>query len=84
MSNGYFTTLIIFGKKEREKFEVINNEFSKYINDYYNISKIYHDGKWMFIDIKDDLYIEDIINMIKIKKNPNRKKEDLKDAVIGR
>jgi len=65
------TVLIIFGKKEREVFEDMSANFSEYINDYYNNSKTYHDGKWMFIDIKDDMYVDEIIKLIKIKKKPN-------------
>ena len=76
-NEGVFTVLIIFGKKERAKFENENKKFSKYIIDHYKRSKTYHDGKWMFIDIADDKYTDDIIGLIQIKKKPNRKKIDI-------
>ena len=66
------TVLIIFGRAEREIFESRRAEFSGYINGYYEGSKTYHDGKWMFIDITDDEYAGDIMRMIKIKKKPDK------------
>lgn len=83
INDGYFTLLIIYGKNECEKFEMRKNEFSEFISDYYNNSNTYHDGKWMFIDIHDSTHVQEIINMIKLKKNPNRK-EDLSNVFIGK
>ena len=84
IKDGYFTVLIIFGKAEREKFELIKSDYSDFICNYYDNSKTYHDGKWMFIDIKNDTYIEEIKKMIMIKRKPNRKPENLKNAVLGK
>ncbi len=71
MRESKLTVLIIFGKKEREAFESRREEFSSYINSYYDSSKTYHDGKWMFIDIADNSYTGEILKMISIKKKPN-------------
>lgn len=68
-----FNALIIFGKAERAVFDEIRGKFSDFVCNYYDNSRIYHDGKWMFIDIEDGTYLNDIIEMIKIKKKPNRK-----------
>jgi len=65
--------LIIFGKVEREKFEGSRNAFSKYTNDLYENTQQYHDGKWMYLDCNSNLPIEDIKNLILIKKKTNRK-----------
>ena len=65
------TVLIIFGKKEREIFDKSEYAFSDFIVNYYNNSKTYHDGKWMFIELENDKYTNDIIELIKIKKRPN-------------
>ncbi|MCL2443661.1 MAG: DUF3788 domain-containing protein [Treponema sp.] len=67
-----FTVLIIFGKKERDIFENKQEGYSQYIRDYYENTKVYHDGKWMLIDIKDKKYINDIIKLLNIKKEPNK------------
>lgn len=79
-----FIFLIIFGKKERECFEVQKNEFSKYICDYYENSKTYHDGKWMFIDVSTIEQLEEIKKLIQIKKKPNRKPFTKENAVYSK
>lgn len=63
--------LIIFGKAEREKFENSRQEFSQYINDFYDNTHQYHDGKWLYLDYNSDLSVEDIKKLILIKKKPN-------------
>lgn len=68
-----YTFLVIFGKKEQEVFEIRRHEFSKYILDYYDGSKTYHDGKWMFIDVTTLEQLEEVKKLILIKKKPNRK-----------
>lgn len=65
--------LIIFGKAEREKFELQREKFSEQILSIYDESQTYHDGKWLWIPIDEKLSIEDILNMLKIKRRPNRK-----------
>lgn len=66
--------LIIFGKKEREKFEESRADYSDYTVDLYDNTHQYHDGKWLYIDIPDETIIEDIERLLLIKKRPNRKK----------
>ncbi len=79
-----FTFLIIFGKKERECFEMQKNEFSTYIHDYYDNSKTYHDGKWMFIDVSTLEQLEEVKKLILIKKKPNRKPFKKENALYSK
>ncbi len=79
-----FTFLIIFGKKEREYFELHRDDFSQYINDYFDKSKTYHDGKWMYIDISTLEQLEDVKKLILIKKKPNRKPFPKDNAVYSK
>jgi hypothetical protein len=65
--------LIIFGKAERDKFENSREEFSEYINSFYDNTKQYHDGKWLYIDRVDDEIAKDIEKLLLIKKRPNKK-----------
>ena len=65
--------LIIFGKVERDKFENSREEFSEYINKFYDNTKQYHDGKWLYIDRVDDEIAKDIEKLLLIKKRPNKK-----------
>jgi len=72
--DNYFVFLIIFGKQERATFEEMVSRFPEYILNYYESSKTYHDGKWMFIDVRNEEFIDSLIKMLNIKKSPNRKK----------
>lgn len=78
-----FTFLIILGKKEREIFEAQKDIFSSFILDYYNNSKTYHDGKWMFIDVTTKEQLEEVKKLIQIKKKPNRKPFPKENAVYA-
>lgn len=65
--------LVFFGKAEREKFEIQCGDFPQTIQDIYDSSKTYHDGKWMMIPVDNLKTLEAVKQMIMIKKKPNRK-----------
>ena len=65
--------LITYGKAEREKFEGLKATVSKQLQDIYEMTETLHDGKWVWIPLDDQINIEDIIVMLKIKRRPNRK-----------
>ena len=67
-----FGFMIIFGKKEREKFESQQSEFSAAIQEVYSSSTTYHDGKWMMIEPTDFMF-DDIKKLLQIKRKPNKK-----------
>ena len=73
VGNGQFTVLVIFGKAEREKFELSQKEFSPEIIELYTNTRQYHDGKWLWINVFDMSLVEDIKRLIMIKKKPKRK-----------
>ncbi|MHA6530781.1 DUF3788 domain-containing protein [Paenibacillus sp. BAC0078] len=68
-----FGCWVIFGKAEREKFEKDRVLFSDEVQRIYDAAHVYHDGKWVMLDIYDDHLIEDIQKMIRLKKKPNKK-----------
>ncbi|MDE6052963.1 MAG: DUF3788 family protein [Lachnospiraceae bacterium] len=78
-----YTFLIIFGKKEREIFEMHRGEYSQYICGYYDSAKTYHDGKWMFIDVTTMEQLEEVKKLIQIKKKPNRKPFPKENAIYA-
>lgn len=78
-----FTFLIIFGRKEREIFEAQIDGCSDYMRDYYNNSKTYHDGKWMFIDVTAMEQLDEVKKLIEIKRKPNRKPFSKENAVYS-
>lgn len=65
--------LITLGKAEREKVEINRDDFSPSLLALYNETKTYHDGKWLWIQIDESMSIDDIVNLLKIKRRPNRK-----------
>lgn len=65
--------LIILGKAERDKFEIMREDFSEQILSLYDSTSTYHDGKWLWIPLDEKLIIDDIVMMLKIKRRPNRK-----------
>ena len=70
---GIANILITLGKAEREKVELKREDFSPLLLTLYDETKTYHDGKWLWIPIDEVLSMDDIINLLKIKKRPNRK-----------
>lgn len=43
------------------------------IEEEYDTSQTYHDGKWMVFEPTDCSFFEDFISLLKINRNPNRK-----------
>lgn len=66
------TVLIIFGKKEVEKFESSKDEFSPEIVELFENTKQYHDGKWLHIKVPPFGDFEDIRNLLRIKRKPKK------------
>jgi len=65
--------LITYGKAEREKFEGIRASLSISLQDLYDRTDTLHDGKWLWIPLDEQLSIEEILAMLRIKRRPNRK-----------
>jgi hypothetical protein len=66
------TVLIIFGKKEVEKFENSKREFSKEIVNLFENTKQYHDGRWLHIKVPPFEDFDDIIKLLHIKRRPKK------------
>ena len=65
--------LVTLGKAEREKFDARREDFSAAMQRIYDDTPILHDGMWMWIPINDELSLEDVACLLKIKRRPNRK-----------
>ena len=70
---GYFIACIVLGKDERAKFEEQREFFSESVRKEYDDAKLYHDGKWLGFDVRDDSLVDGIIQLLPIKRKPNRK-----------
>ena len=64
--------MVILGKDERMKFEVIRSEYSESVQKVYDDSKTYHDGKWLMIEPVDTSLFVDFMRLLAIKRRPNR------------
>lgn len=67
-----FTVLLIFGKSELEKIYDNRALFSETMINKIDSTKQYHDGKWVWIRCTNKNLINDIIELIKIKRKPDR------------
>lgn len=65
--------MVILGKSERSKFETDRENYSKEIQERYDESKTYHDGKWIMFEPADTSLFDDFIRLLQIKRKPNRK-----------
>lgn len=65
--------MIILGKDERAKFEAEKETYSKEIQNLYDETKTYHDGKWLMFQPTDTTQFDDYIRLLKIKRKPNKK-----------
>lgn len=65
--------MIILGKDERLKFEADRESYSKEVQEIYDETKTYHDGKWIMFEPVDSSLFPDFIRLLRLKRAPNRK-----------
>ena len=65
--------MIIFGKDERARFEAERNDYSQQVQQIYDESKTYRDGKWVMFEPTDTSMFQDFIKLLSIKRKPNKK-----------
>ncbi|NLV45906.1 MAG: DUF3788 domain-containing protein [Candidatus Hydrogenedentes bacterium] len=68
-----FEILIVFGTEERAKFEGIRHQLSPQIAKCFDEAKTYNDGKWLLLTVDKDETINDIENLLALKRNPKQK-----------
>lgn len=65
--------LVILGKSEREKFEAERDSYTEPLLALYDSTAAYHDGKWLWIPVDETLSFDDVLQMLRLKRKPNRK-----------
>ena len=65
--------MVILGKDERAKFEASRSEYSESVQKVYDDSKTYHDGKWLMFEPVDTSLFGDFMQLMAVKRRPNRK-----------
>lgn len=72
-AQGFFGFMVIFGKAEREKVEAKRELLSDEALKFYDDARVYHDGKWVMLELNDSSLVDDAMRMTLIKRKPNRK-----------
>ncbi|WP_099203411.1 DUF3788 domain-containing protein [Miniphocaeibacter massiliensis] len=65
--------MLIFGKKEREKFESEIDNYSEEIKNIYYDTETYHDGKWLMFMPTNNFHFKDFEKLMLIKRKPDKK-----------
>lgn len=65
--------MIVLEKDERLKYEADKETFSKTVQEIYDKTHTYHDGKWIMFEPTDTSLFNDFIRMLSIKRKPNKK-----------
>ena len=63
---------IVFGGEERAKAEEILSELSPGVRDAYTNATTYHDGKWLAVAVDSDKVMDDIEQLLTVKRKPKR------------
>ena len=66
--------LLIFGKTEREKVEVLRASLSPALLSCYDRAATYHDGKWVLFPLDGTAMLEEYLPFLAVKRKPNGKK----------
>jgi hypothetical protein len=65
-----FALLIVFGAEERAKVEAVRDNLSQHTQKEYDEATTYHDGKWLILTIDSDEVVEDVMQLLAVKRKP--------------
>ena len=65
-----FALQIVFGAEERAKVEAIKDSLSQHTQKEYDKATTYHDGKWLLLAVNSDRDVEDIMQLLAVKRKP--------------
>jgi len=68
---GRFSLLIVFGVQEREKVEAIKDGLLAQTRKLYDDAATYHDGKWVRITVDSAEIVEDVRQLLEVKRRPS-------------
>jgi len=64
--------LIVFGAEEGAKVEGMRDGLSRQTQKEYDAATTYHDGKWLLLAIDTDKVVEDVMQLLAIKRKPKK------------
>ena len=65
--------MVILGKDERLKFENGKDYYAPEVQNIYDETPTYHDGKWLMFEPADTSLFKDFLRLLAMKRKPNRK-----------
>ena len=65
-----FALLIVFGAEERKKVESMRDRLSAQTRKQYDAATIYHDGKWVLVTVDSGTVVEDVRQLLAVKRRP--------------
>jgi hypothetical protein len=67
-----FTVLLVLGKKEVEKTQLILDKLNKAVKKIFKETKRLHDGKWLWISVQTASDIDTIKTLLSVKRRPKK------------
>ncbi len=65
-----FALLIVFGTEERAKVGAMRDSLSQHTQKEYDEATTYHDGKWLILTIDTAEVLEDVMQLLAVKRKP--------------
>ncbi len=65
--NDCFTVLIVLNNEKMNLFDILENEFSVYMNQLYEKTTIFNGTKWLMIRVTSNEILQDVKNLISMK-----------------
>lgn len=62
-----FIALIVLGQADRDLFDLMKGEYSSYLGDLYDKTKVFNGTKWLMINMTDQYILNDVKNLILLK-----------------
>ncbi len=63
----FFIILIVLGTKEREQFDVMQEDFCDYIKDLYDGARLFNNTKWLMINVTNPIILDDVKKLLELK-----------------
>lgn len=70
--DGYFISLVVIGGKEEEEVGLALETFTPYVQELYRKTRFSCGGRWLMIEVKDKLVLEDVKRIIGIRVKPKK------------
>ena len=68
--SGYFIALVVIGDKEMQEAEFLIPRCSSYVQDVFKNTKSGQGQKWLMIEVRDAVVIDDVLALISLRKKP--------------